>query len=44
MPARAPERPWLELLAGRYRVIVPWHPGWGDSPVIGGMGLVDDLA
>ena len=40
----APERPWLELLAARYRVIAPWHPGWGNSPLIDGMGVVDDLA
>ena len=23
----APERPWLDLLAKRYRVIAPLHPG-----------------
>ena len=40
----APERPWLDLLARRYRVIAPWHPGWSDSPLIDGMGIVDDLA
>jgi pimeloyl-ACP methyl ester carboxylesterase len=40
----APERPWLELLARRYRVVAPWHPGWGNSALIDGMGLVDDLA
>ena len=40
----APERPWLDLLARRYRVIAPWHPGWGNSPLIDGMGAVDDLA
>jgi pimeloyl-ACP methyl ester carboxylesterase len=40
----APERPWLDLLARRYRVIAPSHPGWGDSPLLDGMGLVDDLA
>jgi pimeloyl-ACP methyl ester carboxylesterase len=39
-----PERPWLDLLARRYRVIAPWHPGWGNSALIDGMGLVDDLA
>jgi pimeloyl-ACP methyl ester carboxylesterase len=39
-----PERPWLDLLARRYRVIAPWHPGWGNSPLIDGMGVVDDLA
>ena len=40
----APERPWLERLARHYRVVAPWHPGWGNSPLIDGMGLVDDLA
>jgi pimeloyl-ACP methyl ester carboxylesterase len=40
----APERPWLERLARHYRVIAPWHPGWGNSPLIDGVGLVDDLA
>jgi pimeloyl-ACP methyl ester carboxylesterase len=39
-----PERPWLALLARRYRVIAPWHPGWGNSALIDGTGLVDDLA
>ena len=40
----APERPWLDLLAARYRVIAPSHPGWGNSPLIDCMGVVDDLA
>jgi len=40
----APERPWLDLLSHKYRVIAPWHPGWGNSALIDGMGLVDDLA
>jgi pimeloyl-ACP methyl ester carboxylesterase len=40
----APERPWLDLLARRYRVIAPSHPGWGNSPLLDGMGMVDDLA
>ena len=39
-----PERPWLDLLAQRYRVIAPSHPGWGNSPLIDGAGSVDDLA
>jgi pimeloyl-ACP methyl ester carboxylesterase len=39
-----PERPWLDLLAARYRVIAPVHPGWGNCPLIdGGAGGVDDL-
>src|SRR5580700_9932431 len=41
----APERPWLDLLANRYCVIAPSHPGYGNSPLIdGGAGGVDDLA
>src|SRR5271157_2538702 len=40
----APERPWLDLLSRRYRVIAPWHPGYGNSPLIDGAGSVDDLA
>ena len=40
----APERPWLDLLGSRYRVIAPWHPGWDNSPLLEGMGVVDDLA
>ena len=39
-----PERSWFELLAQRYRVIAPSHPGWGNSPLIDGTGSVDDLA
>src|ERR1700747_2439522 len=40
----APERPWLELLSRRYRVIAPWHPGYGNSALIDGSGSVDDLS
>ena len=40
----APEKPWLELLSRRYRVIAPWHPGFGNWPLIDGSGSVDDLA
>src|SRR5271167_2369057 len=40
----APERPWLELLSRKFRVIAPWHPGYRNSPVIDGAGSVDDLA
>jgi pimeloyl-ACP methyl ester carboxylesterase len=41
----APERPWLDLLGERYRVIAPWHPGYGNSPLIDeGAGGVGDLA
>src|SRR5947209_9791195 len=40
----APERPWLDLLSRKYRVIAPWHPGYGNSPLLDGSGSVDDLA
>jgi pimeloyl-ACP methyl ester carboxylesterase len=40
----APERPWFELLSRRFRVTAPWHPGFGNSPLIDGSGSVDDLA
>ncbi len=40
----APDRPWLDLLARRFRVIAPFHPGYGNSPLIDGAGSVDDLA
>ena len=41
----APDRPWLDLVARHYRVVAPWHPGYGDSLLIdGGAGGVDDLA
>jgi pimeloyl-ACP methyl ester carboxylesterase len=40
----APERSWLDLLARRYRVIAPSHPGWGNSPLIDPVATVDDLA
>src|SRR5947209_11106844 len=40
----APERPWLDLLSRKYRVIAPWHPGFGNSALIDGAGSVDDLA
>ena len=40
----APERPWLDLLARRFRVIAPWLPGWGDSALPDRVGSVEDLA
>jgi pimeloyl-ACP methyl ester carboxylesterase len=40
----ASERPWLDLLSRKYRVIAPRHPGYGNSPLIDGSGSVDDLA
>jgi pimeloyl-ACP methyl ester carboxylesterase len=39
-----PRRPWLELLAQRYRVIAPHHPGWGNSTLPRWLSSVDDLA
>jgi pimeloyl-ACP methyl ester carboxylesterase len=39
-----PQRPWLDLLAQRYRVIAPNHPGWGNSALPAWCGSVDDLA
>jgi pimeloyl-ACP methyl ester carboxylesterase len=40
----APERRWLDLLARRYRVIAPSHPGYGRSSLPDWMMTVDDLA
>lgn len=40
----APERAWLELLAARFRVIAPWHPGFGRSALPDWVGSVEDLA
>lgn len=39
-----PRRPWLDLLARRYRVIAPHHPGWGNSALPTWLSSVDDLA
>lgn len=39
-----PHRPWLDLLARRYRVIAPHHPGWGNSVLPTWLSSVDDLA
>ena len=39
-----PDRPWLDLLAKRYRVIAPSHPGYGESPLPDWLGSVEDLA
>ncbi len=39
-----PHRPWLDLLARRYQVIAPNHPGWGNSVLPNWCGTVDDLA
>jgi len=40
----APERPWLDKLAARYRVIAPSHPGWGKTALPEWLSSVDDLA
>lgn len=40
----APERPWLDLIAERFHVIAPWHPGFGRSALPDWVGSVDDLA
>jgi pimeloyl-ACP methyl ester carboxylesterase len=37
-------RPWLDALAAGFRVIAPWHPGWGNSALPDWLGTVDDLA
>lgn len=39
-----PQRPWLDLLGRRYRVIAPHHPGWGNSTLPTWLSSVDDLA
>ena len=38
------ERPWLDLLARKHRVIAPSHPGWGGSKLPDWIGGIDDLA
>ncbi len=39
-----PERPWIEILARRHRVIAPSHPGFGGSALPDWFGSVDDIA
>ena len=39
-----PQREWLDLLAQRFRVIAPHHPGWGNSSLPDWLSTVDDLA
>jgi pimeloyl-ACP methyl ester carboxylesterase len=39
-----PQREWLDLLARRFRVIAPHHPGWGNSSLPDWFSTVDDLA
>jgi len=38
------QRPWLDRLAERHRVIAPSHPGFGGSQLPDWVGSVDDLA
>ncbi len=38
------DRPWFDLLAQKFHVIAPSHPGWGGSALPDWMGNVDDLA
>ena len=39
-----PERPWLDKLSEKHRVIAPFHPGFGGSALPDWFGTVDDLA
>ncbi len=39
-----PGREWLDLLARRFRVIAPHHPGWGKSSLPDWLSTVDDVA
>jgi pimeloyl-ACP methyl ester carboxylesterase len=39
-----PNRPWLDLLARKHRVIAPVHPGFGSAKLPDWIGSVDDLA
>jgi pimeloyl-ACP methyl ester carboxylesterase len=39
-----PDQPWLDLLAKRYRVIAPFHPGYCATPLPDWLGSVEDLA
>jgi pimeloyl-ACP methyl ester carboxylesterase len=39
-----PQLEWLDLLARRFRVIAPHHPGWGNSALPDWLMTVDDLA
>lgn len=39
-----PEAPFLELLADRYRVVVPEHPGFGETEPLAWVETVVDLA
>lgn len=38
------ERSWLDKLSDMYRVIAPFHPGYGGSALPDWFGTVDDLA
>jgi pimeloyl-ACP methyl ester carboxylesterase len=39
-----PQREWLDLLARRFRVLAPHHPGWGNSALPDWLMTVDELA
>jgi pimeloyl-ACP methyl ester carboxylesterase len=39
-----PQLEWLDLLARRFRVLAPHHPGWGTSALPDWLMTVDDLA
>jgi pimeloyl-ACP methyl ester carboxylesterase len=39
-----PQLEWLDLLARRFRVVAPHHPGWGTSALPDWLMTVDDLA
>jgi pimeloyl-ACP methyl ester carboxylesterase len=39
-----PDRPWLDLLAKRFRVVAPCHPGYCATPLPDWWGSVEDLA
>jgi pimeloyl-ACP methyl ester carboxylesterase len=39
-----PRHPWLDLLAARFHVIAPHHPGFGESSLPDWFATVDDIA
>ncbi len=39
-----PQREWFSLLARRFHLIAPHHPGWGNSALPDWLMTVDDLA
>jgi pimeloyl-ACP methyl ester carboxylesterase len=40
----AQHSPWLDKLAGHFRVFAPRHPGFGQTPLPDGFRTIDDLA